>query len=96
MDFQMTQGRVFSTDENGEVLAEATYVQQANGEVDIDYTYVSPVLRGQGAAGKMMEALANHLRESGLKATASCSYANAWLRKNREAYGDIVSNDLDE
>lgn len=94
MDFQITNGRVFGMDENKELMAETTFVYKENGEVDIDHTYVNPVLRGQGAAGKMMEVVASHLREKGLKATASCSYANAWLLKNREANADIISDDL--
>jgi predicted GNAT family acetyltransferase len=96
MDFQFTDGRVYCLDENKEVLAEATYVHTSNGEVDIDHTYVSPVLRGQGVAAKMMEAVAAQLRARGLKATATCSYANAWLRHNREAYGDILSGSFIE
>ncbi len=94
MDFRIATGRVFSIDENKELMAETTYVYKENGEVDIDYTYVNPILRGQGAAGKMMQVVASHLREKGLKATASCSYANAWLLKNRKAYADIISEDL--
>ena len=94
MEFQITDGRIFSLDENQEVLAETTYVYMANGEVDIDHTFVSPVLRGQGAAGKMMEVVAKQLREKGLKATATCSYANAWLLKTKEQYEDIISKDL--
>ncbi len=92
MEFQIEDGRIFSLDENQELLAETTYVHTTDGEVDIDHTFVSPVLRGQGAAGKMMEAVANHLRENGLKATATCSYANAWLLKNKDRFEDIFSD----
>lgn len=91
MEFQITDGRIFSTDENNELLAETTYVHTVDGEVDIDHTFVSIVLRGQGAAGKMMEVVANQLREKGLKATATCSYANSWLLKNKDRYADIFS-----
>ena len=96
MKFQIADGRVFSLGENNELLAETTYVSMSENEVDIDHTYVNPVLRGQGVAGQMMETLAAHLRERGLRAGASCSYANNWLRKNKEAYGDIISDTLFE
>lgn len=96
MEFQITDGRIFNVDQNNELLAVATYVHTAEGEVDIDHTYVNPILRGQGVAGELMHTVAKHLRESGLKATATCSYANAWLRKNREAYSDIISDSLGE
>ena len=63
--------------------------------MDIDYTYVNPQLRGRGIASKMMEVVAEYLRKNSLKATATCSYANAWLKKHRELYSDIISKDLD-
>ncbi len=91
MEFQITDGRIFYQNEQKEVLAEAKYCYISKDVVDIDHTYVSPVLRGQGIAGKLMEALASDLRAKGLKATASCSYAEAWLEKNRENYGDIIA-----
>ncbi len=96
MDWKFEEGRVYSTDEKGELLAEATFVRKNNGEVDIDHTYVSPLLRGQGVAGKMMAVVAGYFREKGVKTTASCSYAHDWLQKNREAYADIISAGLEE
>jgi predicted GNAT family acetyltransferase len=43
----------------------------------------------------MLKLLAEHLRQKGLKATASCSYANTWLKKNQATYSDIISEKLD-
>lgn len=95
MKWYFEEGRIYSLDEKNQVMAEATYVHKANGEVIIDHTFVSTDLRGQGVAGKMMQVVAEYLKEKGLKASASCSYANAWLKKNREAYAEIVSPDID-
>ncbi len=91
MAFQIEDGRVYYENEQQEVLAEVTYSHLGGGVVDIDHTFVSPTLRGQGIAGQLMEALATDLRTNGLKATASCSYAVAWLEKNRAAYADIIA-----
>ena len=96
MDWKFEEGRVFWLDENNELMAEATFVTKQDGEVDIDHTYVNPVLRGQGVAGKMMEVVAEHFRNNGLKTSASCSYANAWLKKRREEYADIISAQSDD
>lgn len=93
MEWKYEEKRVYSTDEKGELMSEATLVKKENGEVDIDHTYVNPVLRGQGVAGKLMETVADYLREKGLKTTASCSYANTWLKRNADAYSDIISQD---
>lgn len=94
MNWKYEDGRIYSTDENGEVLAETTYVQKENGEIDIDHTYVNPILRGQGVADKMMAVVAEYLMKKGLKATASCSYANIWLKKHEQQYADIISKAL--
>lgn len=95
MNWNFENGRIYSVDEKGELMAETTYVLKENKEVDIDHTYVNPVLRGQGVASKMMEVVAEYLREKGLKATASCSYANNWLQKNKDKYSDIISKDIE-
>lgn len=95
MDWIYEERRIYSTDEKGELLAEATLICKENGEVDIEHTYVSPLLRGQGVAGKMMSAVAAYLREKGLKATATCSYAYEWLKRNEKLYTDIISKDMD-
>lgn len=94
MNWEYEKGRIYSVDENNELLAETTFVFKDNGDVDINRTYVHPKLRGQGIAGKMMGVVAEYLRENSLKATATCSCANAWLKKHRESYSDIISRDL--
>lgn len=91
MEFQISEGRVYSLNERQEVMAEATYALVRDGIVDINHTYVSPALRGHGVAGALMEALADELRRQGLKATASCSYADVWLERHRAAYADIIA-----
>ncbi|SEG14395.1 hypothetical protein SAMN05660865_01845 [Caloramator fervidus] len=95
MDWKFEDGRIYSVDEKGELMAETTYVVKENGEVDIDHTYVNPVLRGQGVASKMMEVVVEFLREKGVKVTASCSYAHNWLKKNKEKYSDIISKEFE-
>ena len=43
-----------------------------------------PALRGTGAAGRFMQALAEHARAEGLKLAPRCSYAVAWLKRHPE------------
>lgn len=96
MDWKYENGRIYCLSEDNELLAETTFVRKENGEVDINHTYVNPLLRGKGVAGTMMEVVAEYLRKQSLKATASCSYANVWLQKHREVYADIISKDIDD
>ncbi len=95
MDWKYENGRIYSVDESNELMAETTYSLKSNGEVDINHTYVNPILRGKGTAGEMMEVVADYLRTKSLKATATCPYANVWFKKHQEAYSDIISKDLD-
>jgi len=94
MNWKYEDGRIYSLDEQNNLIAEVTYVQKEDGEIDIDEVYVNPEFRGQGIAGKAMEETAEFLRKKGLKTTATCSYANSWLKKNKERYADIISDDL--
>lgn len=96
MNWKYEDARIYATDEKGELMCETTFVRKENGELDIDHTYVNPILRGQGMAGKMMVVVAEYLREKGLRASATCSYANSWLKKNEELYSDILSRDTDQ
>ena len=43
-----------------------------------------PSLRGTGAAGQFMQALAEYARAEGLKLAPRCSYAVAWLKRHPE------------
>lgn len=96
MNWKYEHGRIYSTDEKGELMCETTYFRKENGEMDIDHTYVNPVLRGQGVAAKMMAVVAEYFRKEGLKATATCSYANIWLKRHQKQFHDILSEDTFE
>jgi predicted GNAT family acetyltransferase len=56
----------------------------------IDYVFAPPALRGTGASGRLMAALAADARARGLKVTPICGYAAAWLRRSHE-FRDLVS-----
>ncbi|MDQ1155474.1 GNAT family N-acetyltransferase [Brevundimonas sp. SORGH_AS_0993] len=49
-----------------------------------------PSLRGTGAAGRFMRALADHARQDGLKLVPRCSYAVVWFRRHSE-YDDVLA-----
>ncbi len=49
-----------------------------------------PALRGTGASGRFMQALAEHARAEGLKLAPRCSYAVAWLKRHPE-FDDLLA-----
>lgn len=50
-----------------------------------------PALRGSGAAGKFMQALAEHARAEGYRLEPHCSYAATWLKRHEE-YADVMNS----
>ncbi len=56
----------------------------------IDHVESPPALRGTGASGRLMAALAADARRQGLRITPICGFAAAWLRRSPE-FGDLVA-----
>ena len=50
-----------------------------------------PALRGHGAAGRFMQALAEHAQAEKLTLIPHCSYAAAWLHRHPE-YKDVLGS----
>ena len=61
----------------------ADYAVQGSTRV-ILHVEADQALRGTGAAGQFMQALAEHARAEGLKLAPRCGYAVAWLKRHPE------------
>ncbi len=72
----------FELDIDGEV-AHADY--RVTGDVlYIDYVEAPPVLRGTGAASRLMEGVMAAAAEKGYSVVPVCGYAAAWMRRHRK------------
>lgn len=69
---------------NQKMLAEVTFPDIDENTVDVNHTFVDESLQGQGIAGQLMLALAEHLRCEKKKAVLTCSYAQHWFSKHPE------------
>lgn len=78
----------YEMDEEG-LTSYADYRLQGD-RLFIDYVFAPPPLRGTGAAGRLMQALAGDARARGLKITPICGYAAAWLRRSHE-FRDLIA-----
>jgi len=78
----------FYIEEGGETLAEITYVSIGEDQIDVNHTYVSEKLRGQGVAGQLVEHIADYARSEGKKVVPTCSYAKAKMEKD---YPDLLA-----
>jgi GNAT superfamily N-acetyltransferase len=61
MDFKYEKDRIFLENQEGECIAEVTFPQISENEVNINHTYVDRSLRGQGIADKLVKELALHM-----------------------------------
>ncbi len=80
--FEIEPCHIFQTDKNGKTVAEITFPETAPGVYTIDHTFVDESLRGQGIAGKLVHAAVDEIEKRGGKVTATCSYADRWLREH--------------
>lgn len=81
-------GERYEMDEEG-LTSYADY-RKTGDRLYIDYVFSPVPLRGTGASGRLMAALAADARAKDLKITAICGYAAAWLRRSHE-FRDLVS-----
>ncbi|MDO5062191.1 MAG: GNAT family N-acetyltransferase [Peptostreptococcaceae bacterium] len=88
MKFQEEKGRIFLNDENGNMIAEATF--KGEEEWHLDRTFVDSSLRGQGVAAKLVQAVVEKARAEGKKIVPVCSYAVAEFEKKTE-YHDVLA-----
>ena len=80
-------GDRYEMDEQGETSF-ADYRRQGE-RLYIDYVFAPPALRGSGASGRLMAAVAADARAKALTITPICGYAAALLRRSKE-FGDLV------
>ncbi|MDR1647781.1 MAG: N-acetyltransferase [Zoogloeaceae bacterium] len=84
MKFIHESNRIYAQNTTGDVIAEITFPPCGENTVNIDHTFVSDTLRGQGIAEKLMEATCVYLQADGRKVLLSCSYAQKWFQSHPE------------
>lgn len=82
MNFIKEKDRIYLKDSNGKVVAEINFEKKGN-LYNIYHTFVDESLRGQGIASMLVKQAVNYIKEKKGIVTASCSYVNKWLDKNR-------------
>lgn len=74
-------------DEAGQVVF--ADCRRSGSRLIVDHVEAPPALRGTGASGRFMEALADWARARDLKITPLCGYAASWLRRS-PAHRDLI------
>jgi len=81
-------GHRYEMDEQGQT-SWADY-RRSGATLYIDHVEAPVALRGSGAAGRLMAALAADARSKQLRIVPICGYAAAWLRRSHE-FRDLVA-----
>lgn len=84
------QKGAFFIDEDGEWVAELTYVKTGSDTMVIDHTEVDPKLRGENIGQDLVAAAVAYARENGLKINPSCPYAKKVIDSNPE-FKDVLA-----
>lgn len=91
----------FRDDAGGNRFEQDFDTETGGGQVWADYAVrggarvilhveAEPGLRGSGAAGRFMQAMAEHARENGLRLFPRCSYAVTWHKRHPD-YDDVLA-----
>ena len=78
----------FELDVDGQVVF-ASYRRQGP-VLAIYHVEAPPLLRGTGAAGRLMQGVVEAARREGRKIVPFCGYAAAWIRRHRD-YRDVLA-----
>lgn len=90
MEFKREDNALVYRDEAGKKQAEITWKPGSQPDtIAVDHTNVSPDLRGQGVAGKLLDSLVELVEEEGKQIKAVCPYVVDKFRDEPEKYNHI-------
>lgn len=81
----------FFIEEDGEWLAEMTYIKTGDNTINIDHTEVDESLKGEGIGGDLVAEAVKYARENNLKISATCPFAKKELGKHSE-YAEVLAD----
>ena len=80
----------FFIEEDGEWIAELTYIRSEDGEITIDHAEIEEELRGEDLGKDLIKAAVEFARESGLKIRPACPFARKVMNETPE-YQDVLA-----
>lgn len=90
MEFLREDHAIVIRNDQGEMIAEITYKDTADAKVkDVDHTYTANELRGQGIAGKLLDALVSDMATEDILLNPVCPYVVRKFDEEPEKYGHI-------
>lgn len=88
MEIKKGNNRFYIGESEKNDIARITFYYKEESVIAIDHTFVSPELRGQSIAGKLLDEVVNFAKENNLLIIPVCSYAVKVM--SRPGYEDIL------
>jgi len=82
----------FFIEEDGEWIAEMTYIKQGLGTIVVDHTEVDEKLRGQGIGEQLVKEAVEFARNNNLKIRLTCPFARKVIEENAD-YHDVLAGE---
>lgn len=82
------QNRIYGNNEQGKEVAEITW-QTRDKVLWVDHTFTDPSLRGQGVAGKLLDALVEKAKRDNELLMPVCPYVVRKFDDEPEKYGSL-------
>ncbi|MDM1758754.1 MULTISPECIES: GNAT family N-acetyltransferase [Acinetobacter] len=83
------QGEFFLENEQGQRIAEISYVWSGEDKIIANHTWVDDSLRGQGMARQLLDTLVDFARKKQLKIVPTCSYVDVMFRRDK-SFADVM------
>lgn len=84
------KGEFFQLNEQGQRIAEISYVWRDEHTIVANHTWVDDSLRGQGVARVLLDTLVAFAREKQLKIVPTCSYVEVMFRREK-SFADVAA-----
>ena len=83
------QCEFFLENEQGQRIAEISYVWSGEDKIIANHTWVDDSLRGQGMARQLLDTLVDFARKKQLKIVPTCSYVDVMFRRDK-SFADVM------
>lgn len=92
MEIKTGENKFYIGNDSGNPDAELHYEPTDSKLINIDHTYVSENLRGQGVGEMLVEKVVDYARQEDIVITASCPFAKKEL-SNRPEFEDVLATE---
>ena len=90
IEHDTAKNRFVATADDGKQIGYIVYEEASDGSLRATHTLVDPVFRGQGMAGKLVDALADYARTRKAKIVPVCPYVARAFEKDAARYADVA------